>query len=94
MREDSKILQKYEASVRLHEQDIINHEHSLADSERDGIIEELAAQAGEHGRESERQEMQRRAHDEIKKKQHLLLSQWKLLYLALISESPRVIHTY
>jgi hypothetical protein len=82
-------LQKYAASIRLHEQDFASHEHVLAKYERGETPDELVAQAQEHGRESERHNMQRCAHEEIKKEQHELLARWKLLFSAVVAESPK-----
>lgn len=80
-------LQKYGASIRLHEQDFADHEHALAKYQRGETPEEFL-QAQEHGRESERHEMQRSAHAKIKKQQHDVLTKWKLLFSALVAETP------
>jgi hypothetical protein len=54
--------------------------------------EELVAQAQEHGRESERHVMQRCAHEEIKKQQHVLLTKWNMLFAAVVAKSPKTTH--
>ena len=79
-------LQKYGASIRLHEQDFADHEHALAKYQRGETPEEFV-QAQEHGRESERHEMQRIAQEKIKRQQHLVLTKWKLLFSALVAET-------
>jgi hypothetical protein len=79
-------LQQYGASIRLHEQDFVDHEHALAKYQRGETPEEFV-QAQEHGRESERHEMQRSAHEMIKRQQHVVLTKWKLLFSALVAEN-------
>lgn len=80
-------LQQYGASIRLHELDFEDHEHALAKYQRGETPEEFV-QAQEHGRESERHEMQRSAHAKMKKQQHLLVSKWKHLIVAF--EMPKL----
>jgi hypothetical protein len=89
LRAHSEILQQYAASIRLHEQDFANHEHALAQYERGDTPEGLVAQAQEHGRESERHVMQRRAHEKIKKQQHNLLTKWNRLFAAVVAKPPK-----
>jgi hypothetical protein len=80
-------LQRYGASIRLHELDFEDHEHALAKYQRGETPEEFV-QAQEHGRESERHEAQRSAHGKIKTQQHAVLTKWKLLFAALAAKTP------
>ena len=88
LREYAKKLQKHAASIRLYEQDFTVHEETLAEFERGEIPEELVVQAQGHARESEQHQTKRKAHEEIKKQQHVLLSKWKPLIAALVEKSP------
>jgi hypothetical protein len=88
VRAHAETLKKHAAAVRLYEQDFGGHEHSLAEYERGETPLELIEQAQNHERELEQHMVQRKAHEDMKKRQHVFSAKWNLLLSALDLESP------
>jgi hypothetical protein len=86
VRAHAEKLQKHAAAIRLYEQDFGGHEHNLAAYERGETPIELIEQAQDHEREFEQHNVQRKAHEEMKKQQHVFIAKWNLLLSVLALE--------
>ena len=84
LRDHAGTLWQHAASIRLYEQEATYHEHELASYEQGEAPSDLVALAKSHRREAKKHAEQYKTHDEIKKRQHVLMTKWRLRLPALI----------
>jgi hypothetical protein len=86
LRDHAELLRQHAASIRLYEQEAAYHEHELASYEQGEAPSDLVHLAESHKREAEKHAEQYETHDEIKKRQHVLMTKWRLLFPAIVAE--------
>jgi hypothetical protein len=86
LRDHAVVLRQHAASIRLYEQEAAYHEHELASYEQGEAPSDLVQLAQSHKHEADKHAEYYRIHDEIKKRQHVLITKWRLLFLALVEE--------
>jgi hypothetical protein len=91
LRDHAEMLRQHAASIRLYEQEAAYHEHELASYEQGEAPSDLVQLARSHKRELDKHAEQYKTHDEIKKRQHALMTKWRLLFPALVeAEAAKV----
>ncbi|MEX2308552.1 MAG: hypothetical protein WD738_13205 [Pirellulales bacterium] len=84
LRDHAEMLRQHAASIRLYEQEAAYHEHELASYEKGEAPSDLVQLAWSHKHEAEKHAEQYKTHDEIKQRQHVLMTKWRLLFSALV----------
>ena len=75
-------LRTHASTLRLQEQTFEGHEHALVEYEKGGEGAELLPMARQHGAEAAQHAEHRNAHEQLKRRHHIVIAHWNLLLKA------------